>query len=74
MSIKFHLIASHLVEFKELQMSSSSCPLAIAIAIVNKKNLYLYRESFYQDRSVSENPPKKTHFFSKKIFLLKINT
>jgi hypothetical protein len=37
MSINFHLIASHLVQFKELQMSNSSCP--IAIAIVNKNKL-----------------------------------
>jgi hypothetical protein len=58
MSINFHLIASHLVQFKELQMSNSSCPIAIAIAIVNKKTFFLYRESFYQDKA-KKNSEKK---------------
>jgi hypothetical protein len=42
-------------------MSSSSCPIAIAIAIVNKKNFFLYRESFYHDKETfhSEKLKKK---------------
>jgi hypothetical protein len=55
MSINFYLIASHLVQFKELQMSNSSCLIAIAIAIAN-----------YQDKETFKKNPKKT--ISKNLF------
>jgi hypothetical protein len=60
MSINFHLIASHLVQFKELQMSNSSCPIDIAIAIGNKKNLLPVQRKFLsRQRNVKEKKFKK---------------
>jgi hypothetical protein len=64
MSINFHLIARNLVQFKELQMSNSSCPFALAIAIVTKNaNFYLYGEGFYQDKETFKQIEKFMYFF-----------